>query len=323
MKKSILLAVLLACFSAQAQQTINFENIPGDQPREGLVVFDQFKSTHGVTFRFEDGSPVILAKVGPPVFGFQGPGPNGQLNGGSDTPAPGQNIGSYFLTRKGLVKPPPLIIEYTTPVRAASGYLIDIDGSNTTTDSEEFTVEIRDQNNRVLQSVFLDRNTPGTGDGIATPFSFTRPMNDIYSIRIVCSGTRPGFGIAFDNFSPSSPISSNNNQGSSTANIPTRWKVNCNGYTGWLIFSVDQNTGKLNGTLLGTPVEGYLIGRRILLHRYPKGKMQTYEGWIIDKSLGAQGQPYYDNSWIISGSISQSGTGVDGEFPWYGVGEGK
>jgi len=321
MKKLMPLAFLLICFLAQAQQTITFESIPGEKPKEGLEISDQFKSTHGVVFKFEDGSPVVLAKVGSPLLGFKGPGPKGQLNGGNDTPAPGQNIGNYFLTRKGLIKPPPLIIEYTTPVNAASGYLIDIDGSNTTTDSEEFTVEIRDNNGRVLQSVFLDRNSPGTGDGMATPFSFTRPTNDIYSIRIVCGGTRPGFGIAFDNFSPSSPISSGPDNPPISFNIPTKWKVNCNGYVGWLTFSVDQRTSRLTGTLLGTPVEGYLIGRRILLHRYPEGKMQTYVGWIIDKRLGAPGEPYYDESWIISGSISQSGAGIDGDFPWYGVGE--
>ena len=308
MKTIVFTSFLLSCCLLQAQMTIDFETVPGDSPREGLVIKDQFKSSYGVTFRFEDGSPVILAKVGPPTAGFEGPG------GQSDLPAPGQNIGDYFVTRKGLNKPPPLIIEYTNPVSAASGYLIDIDGANMTTDSEEFTVEIRDRNNQILESRYLNKNTPGTGDGIATPFSFQRSNRDIYSIRIICGGTRKNFGVAFDNFSPSSSLPT-------TSSFPTKWKVNCNGYTGWLIYSVDPNTGRLTGTLLGTKVEGYLIDRRILLHRYPQGKMQTYEGWIMDKQLGAPGEPYYDNTWIISGSISQSGAGVDGEFPWYGIGQ--
>ena len=100
---------------------------------------------------------------------------------------------------------------------------------------------------------------------------------------------------------------------------PTNWQVNCNGYTGLLIYQVDPTTYKVNGILLGTPVEGFLVGRHLQLHRAPKGT-QLYDGWIIDHRLGAHGQPYYNQQYFIAGTVSEYQAGaVDGIYPWYGV----
>jgi hypothetical protein len=56
----------------------------------------------------------------------------------------------------------------------------------------------------VLASVTLDTSTPGAGDGLATPWSFTRVSPDIDRIRIELDGPGSGIGVAFDNFSFSS-----------------------------------------------------------------------------------------------------------------------
>ena len=64
-----------------------------------------------------------------------------------------------------------------------------------------------------------------------------------------------------------------------SAALPTTWQVNGNGYTGLLVLGkTDANTNEVSGTLLGTPVKGYLVGRHLVLHRYPQGKAQIWDG---------------------------------------------
>jgi hypothetical protein len=105
----------------------------------------------------------------------------------------------FFLTDDGVISgpPAPLIITYASPVDAAYGQIIDIDGQ------EGWTVDARDAKDVVLTSVVLNAGDPGTGDGVATPFSFKRATADIYSIRLRYTGASVGaVGLAFDNFSP-------------------------------------------------------------------------------------------------------------------------
>jgi hypothetical protein len=201
--KCIFLLIVIVTISSSTQaatSVITFEQVPGDVPREGLVISDQFRDTHGVIFRFEDGSPVILAKVGPPVKGFLGP-PN---HSSADRPAANQNVGKYFLTRQYGSTPPPLLIIYDRPVDGVSGELLDVD--NLGKQFEKFTIQIRGKPNQILdQKIISSRDSRfHTGDGIATLFSFSRAKKDIHSLRIVSGGNKRGFGIAFDNFSPSS-----------------------------------------------------------------------------------------------------------------------
>jgi hypothetical protein len=104
------------------------------------------------------------------------------------------------------------------------------------------------------------------------------------------------------------------------AQIPTTWQVNGNGYTGILVLNrIDAATSEVSGTLLGTPVRGYLVGRHLVLHRYPQGRTQIWDGWILDPKLGAHGQPYYNGTLIIAGLISEDKSPVDGVYPWYAV----
>jgi len=68
-----------------------------------------------------------------------------------------------------------------------------------------------------------------------------------------------------------------------SAVLPTTWQVNGNGYTGILVISrFNAATNEVSGTLLGKPVRGYLVGRHLVLHRYPQGRTQIWDGWILD-----------------------------------------
>ncbi len=98
---------------------------------------------------------------------------------------------------------------------------------------------------------------------------------------------------------------------------PARWHVNGNGYVGLLVYKFNPADMSLSGTLLGTPCRGFMVGRRLVLHRKPKGT-QIWEGWIMDPGLGAPGQPYYRGGYFIAGTISE-GRANNSLYPWYGV----
>jgi hypothetical protein len=188
-------------------QTITFETLPDGSPLAGgTVISNQFAATpYGVSFRFEDGSYPVIRRVGGNINGkptaFKGY-PN---DTGYNTPAPGQNVGTNFISDDAQVDAPPapFVITYTTPVASASGFILDVDHS------EAWDVYARNSQTQVVASVHLEHDTPGTGDGVATPFSFNRPTADIKSIRIVFTGNtneQPNVGLAFDSFSPASPL---------------------------------------------------------------------------------------------------------------------
>ena len=184
--------VLSISINVFAGTIIDFETIPGvGVPSEGLEINNQFEPSDGVVFSLEGGGSPLIAEVGAPQTAFQGPG------GTADTPAGGQGVGNFFLTDDGNVNTnsaTPLIISYNPPTAAASGEILDIDGPET------FTVEARDAGDSVISMITINAGDPGTGDGIATPWSFDLGSADISSIRI--SGTRPDccLGLAFDNF---------------------------------------------------------------------------------------------------------------------------
>ncbi len=183
-------------------QLIDFETVPGSAPGDGKAIGAEFQDLYGVSFgldKDDDGKPdpgalPVMAKVGNPATAFVH-----DKTGVGDEGEPGQKIGSYFLTDDGVVAgpPAPLVISYTTAVADAYGQIIDIDGS------EGWTIESRAANGMVLGSVVIKAGDAGTGDGIATPFSFHHPSADIRSIRLRYTGAASGgVGLAFDNFSP-------------------------------------------------------------------------------------------------------------------------
>jgi hypothetical protein len=172
---------------------VDFESIPGvGAPTEGLVISNQFFATAGITFALEGGGNPVIAQMGPPTTAFEG------FGGAGDTPAPGQGIGSFFLTDDGILSgltSPPLIVNYIVPTATASGVILDIDFDET------FSIDARDSSGAVLQTITIQAGDPVTGNGMATPWSFNRSSADVWSIRFAGSRTAAGaFGLGFDNF---------------------------------------------------------------------------------------------------------------------------
>jgi hypothetical protein len=184
---------------------ITFESIGGDLPVDGLEINTQFLASHGVTFELEGGGSPVLAKVGEPKTAFSGPPDNTT----SDTPAPDQGVGQFFLTDDGVVgtSPAPLLISYSNPVAAASGYILDIDGwfEQPSLHYDTWLVQARNVMGETIDSIELDPTSFNAGDGLATPWSFNHASADIYSIRIAYIGPPIDVvGLAFDNFAPAS-----------------------------------------------------------------------------------------------------------------------
>jgi hypothetical protein len=178
-------------------QIINFETLPdGSLPTDKMVISNQFLSAFGVSFAFTNGAFPRIAQVGLPRTAFY------SSPWGADTPAPGQNCGTFFLTdNRGVnAPPPPLVMTYSVPVGAASGVILDIDGD------EAWDIQARNGTN-VLSTIHLIASSPNGGNGRAAPWSFTRASNDIAAVWIIYAGPLTNdVGLAFDNFSPSQPI---------------------------------------------------------------------------------------------------------------------
>ena len=184
-----------ACINVHAD-IITFESIPGGTPTEGMSISNQFQAEFGVSFSFQDGSAPVLAQVGGPATAFRG------FNFQADTPAPGVDAGSFFLTDDGFINAPPspLIISYSVAVSAASGIILDIDHN------EAWQVQAFDANNNLLETINLGPNNQL--DGSATAWEFDRALDDIQQIQLAYTGeTGVNVGLAFDNFSPSSALS--------------------------------------------------------------------------------------------------------------------
>lgn len=99
---------------------IDFESLPGTTPSEGLQISTQYQVAYGITFSLEGGGHPVLAKVGGTSTAFDSAF-------GPDTTAPGQDVGTYFLTDDGVLsglQSPALIVNYDTPTAAASGVIL-------------------------------------------------------------------------------------------------------------------------------------------------------------------------------------------------------
>jgi hypothetical protein len=197
---------LLAAGPAAAM-TIDFESIPGGGSASELTpIREQYRSTFGVRFGMEGGGVPVLAQIGGTMTAF-----GGGIDNVPDMPLGDQGVGSFFLTDDGSVAAPPrpLWIGYDTAVSAASGAILDVDyWGKSTTIYESFTIDAWDAQGQLLESIEIRAGDLGTGDGIASIWSIERDVAEIRLIRVSYTGTKDfGVGLAFDNFSPSSPAS--------------------------------------------------------------------------------------------------------------------
>jgi len=171
---------------------LDFENF--SNAASGLVISDQFKDDFGVTFSLEGGGAPVLANVGLPEEAFGSAW-------GRDTPAPGVDIGEFFLTDDGVlsgITSPPLILTFETPIDSFAGCILDLDLT------EEFLIQAMDEDGNVILQSTLRDGDPGTGDGALTCWGFNLDgcEGKIYSIRYQGTRTQSGFfGLGLDNFS--------------------------------------------------------------------------------------------------------------------------
>jgi hypothetical protein len=181
---------------------VDFEAVPGGAPSDGLAITDQYAADYGVTFGLDaDGDGIadpgkapVLAMVGDPATAFAY-----EQGGVGDTAAPGQHLGSFFLTDDGLVGGPhaALVVSYSYLVSAAYGELVDVDGD------EAWTIEARGLSGKVLESIVIHAGDPGTGDGVARAWSFARNDFDVRWLVVrYTGGANSDGGLALDRFSP-------------------------------------------------------------------------------------------------------------------------
>lgn len=199
--KNIIFILFLFCSIPSYSQivfdgcvTIDFESIPNETPFSGLVINDQFLDTIGLSFSLETGGFPVLASVGSPVEAFASAW-------GDDTPAPGVDLGSFFLTDDGVLAgldSPPIILEFEEPVDSFGGCILDMDLG------EVFIIHARGPNEELILVDTVQAGDPGTGDGALTcwGFNFNGCEGTIHSIRFEGKRDTPGsFGMGLENLS--------------------------------------------------------------------------------------------------------------------------
>lgn len=92
--------------------------------------------------------------------------------------------------------------------------------------------------------------------------------------------------------------------------LPYSWYVNADGRDGTLEIATGSG-GRVTGTLLGQPVEGWLVGRHLVLTRQGTAGHESWEAWIATAQTGQDAAP------IIAGSFIRPGS--DGPLPWFGA----
>ena len=200
MKKSLLCLLLISLLCPLNGQIfsgcleIDFEEIPNQIPAEGLTISDQYFDSHGITFTLENGESPVLAQVGGAATAF------GSVYG-NDQPAPGSDVGEFFLTDDGFLfglEMIPVIVTFANPIDSFATCVLDIDLG------EFFIMEARDQNGQTVLADTIYAGDPETGDGVAScwGFNFEGCEGSIYSVRFEGFRDVPGaFGLGLDNFS--------------------------------------------------------------------------------------------------------------------------
>jgi hypothetical protein len=176
-----------------ARGAIDFETVPGvGTPTEGMAITTQYQASQGMSFQMLGGAAPLMIESGNPsgqYWAFLSP-----YGDGENVPAPGQNVGSYFITDPATVTNvpfSPLVVTYSAPVRGASGVVLDVDSP------EVYMITAFDAGNVAIDSLQLTSASPNAGDAMAAPWSFLHASADIASVQIA---SVYGGGVAYDNF---------------------------------------------------------------------------------------------------------------------------
>ena len=184
----ITLAIQLSALGAFAA-VLDFESLPGGgTPVEGMSISNQFQASLGIRFANSDGSFPIIVQTGPPGFGFTSAYTD-------DTPAPGEDPGSFMLNISPAGPTSSLLANYILLQKDVGGVVLDIDGA------EAWTIDALNSAHLVIDTLVLDTTTPQTGDALATPWAFHHASADIATVRFTFTGFQSdSTGVAFDNF---------------------------------------------------------------------------------------------------------------------------
>ena len=177
---------------------ISFEAASGFAPVRGMSISNQFEASHGVSFSIEgaSASPVLAQiDVGNPDA-FEGAG--SRINTLVDAQSK-DIMKTYFLTLP--IRHAVLVVTYSKPVKAASGYMFDIDNT------ENWTITPYDANGRELPGAwsYAARDNEMIYNGKSMLWTIKeRPTADISMIKFkgLKPGNSNGASMAFDRFSP-------------------------------------------------------------------------------------------------------------------------
>ncbi len=195
-------ASLFLRFNGKGGTLIDFETVPGTVPTNGLIISNQYTAAYGVTFRPLGSAIVGLTQTGSDAvaFGFcLGPA-NASVCTKANHLYPSDPladaIGNYFLSLGGILGTPyGLVVDLNVPVSQTGGFIMDVDGT------DQWTVKTYSDTNGVnlTDEMVITAGDPGTGDGVATLFTFRHPTADIQEIQFVFTGNpQNGLGEGFD-----------------------------------------------------------------------------------------------------------------------------
>ena len=199
----------VACFDVgicDSADLVSFEELPnGDPVTENMKIKNQFVDSHGISFSRKNGKAVRIGQV--ETDGSKASWvchdacgtPDGLKNGLADDPDSNIPIGEFFLTDSlGLHKRSDLVVEYSTPVRRASAIFLDPDGG------EEWTIKAYDENGKLISNQYF-RHDNRDLDGQVYHWNIKDLPAGVLIKKIVMEGYKEkgGFGLGFDNFSPS------------------------------------------------------------------------------------------------------------------------
>ena len=175
---------------------ISFEAAPEFAPVRGMSISNQFEASHGVRFSIEGASASpVLAEINvadPPAFKEDG---SGSINALVDAQSKAI-MQKFFLTIP--LENAVLVVTYSKPVKAASGYMFDIDGD------ESWTITPYDANGRELAgSAWSYKATNNQNNGRSKDWKIDpRPTADISMLKFKGLKSNNAPSLAFDRFSP-------------------------------------------------------------------------------------------------------------------------
>jgi hypothetical protein len=188
----LLSAIIFTALPVSAAYTniLDFETVTGAVPFEGMAISNQYTAQFGVSFRSSASYPV-LARKGYPQGGFSdGPlGPDTIYDTISSADTNAAAFGDFYLTRD-VVHNNTIIMDFVTPVSAAGGFIMDIDGAERAT-----LTAYRDNGTNSVGQIVITTNTPGAGPERAVRWDFVHTTNDIQQIRFVVINAVGPFGL--------------------------------------------------------------------------------------------------------------------------------